>query len=116
MPGISMYTLHLHRIISKLLLDRYHAQLVEDDDLFFSVSRVCSQGTDSVTPALIGHFESSLPLLSRARERDLDTVTTPAIVSNYHLQHLAIDLLGKHVSPVALALVSSKSRHLCFGR
>lgn len=43
--GTSMYTLHLHlhRITSKLLLDRYHAQLVEDDDLFFSVSRVCSR-------------------------------------------------------------------------
>jgi hypothetical protein len=32
----------------------------------------CAQGNDSVTPALIGHFESSL--LSRARERDLDIV------------------------------------------
>ena len=41
-----------------------------------------AQGNDSVTPALIGHFESSL--LSRARGRDLDIVTTPALVPNHY--------------------------------
>lgn len=98
MPGITMYTV-LHHVyfyppcILLSTMPSYHLLHAQADRCppwrrersFLSLG--CARGSDSVTPTLIGHFESSLVL--RAREGSSNTQQHP-----YQISELLPGILG----------------------